>query len=67
MIAVTIPDALRARAKRRRVNIYINSSAIRKGDPHIEIKARGITLSAFHDADDAMGWLDAGRTVEEAK
>ena len=39
---------------------YINSQGLRRGLPHIELKARGLTLAAFHDPQSARKWLQPG-------
>ena len=53
-------DSLRGFAGRRRVGVYINSQGLRRGLPHIELKARGLTLAAFHDPQSARKWLQPG-------
>jgi hypothetical protein len=53
-------DSLRRFARRRSVGVYLNSQGLRRGLPHIELKARGLTLAAFHDPQSARNWLQPG-------
>ena len=53
-------DSLRGFAGRRRVGVYVDSHSLRRGLPHIELKARGLTLAAFHDPQSARKWLQPG-------
>jgi hypothetical protein len=53
-------NSLRCFAGRRRVGVYLNSHSLRRGLPHIELKARGLTLASFHDPQSARKWLQPG-------
>ncbi len=49
--------ALRKLCDRKRLNLFISSPDLRRGNAHIHLKKSGMTLASFHDPLDAANWI----------